>query len=317
MIYGCNLPVDLVQSIHFINYSKSLRPGYEPPTVNKLSNDLLLDLHDHVEATAKCSNTDDKFSSKEKSALLKKHGGTEISLDEKSCRVFSLISTCNNNFKVISDILMKRLIKLDSETRELLLSDVFEETIKYYYDLMQPLLLILEKCEEPETLMADIVEEWLKLEEKNQYDFIKLQIENILSPIALISNLLHPIYRSQRFVENKNRMSEIMILLIDLIGQNGIEELSFYLNREKFFAKLDMTRICSYSSYWNTMMLSDSKSGIWSTAFNDICEKLLDISTEDLLKLDDYDRLLKDKIEKLKYSTFVLKFVVRKYNYNG
>ncbi|KAF7998455.1 hypothetical protein HCN44_010024 [Aphidius gifuensis] len=61
MIYGCNLPVDLVQSIHFINYSKSLRPGYEPPAVNKLSNDLLLDLHDHVEATAKCSNTDGRI----------------------------------------------------------------------------------------------------------------------------------------------------------------------------------------------------------------------------------------------------------------
>ncbi|XP_044003737.1 uncharacterized protein LOC122849185 [Aphidius gifuensis] len=367
LIYGCNLSVDLVQSIHFINYTKALRPGYQPPTVKKLSNDLLLHLHDHVEATAKYSNADgilvvktnnqddlksflffirtqnqkmlylkkltcqtgsfdltqiiidaislsmnkfkviiyaviinddlelidtyklpdiwwlgcnysiiqeietrfisdelieqtklllSKFMSKETSALLRTNGGTEIILDENlTGQVFSLISTCNKNFKAISDVVMKRLIKLDSVTKELLITDVFEEKINYYYDLMQPLLLILDKCKEPEVLMADIIEEWLKLESNSQYDFIKPQINKILTPILLICNLLHPTYKVQRFINDQKRMNEIMILLIDSIGQKGVEELGFYLGGKIFFAKVNITQNYSLSSYWNTITL--------------------------------------------------------------
>lgn len=48
LIYGCNLSLDLVQSKYFKNYTNSLRPAYQLPSVQDLSNNMLLDLHCQV-----------------------------------------------------------------------------------------------------------------------------------------------------------------------------------------------------------------------------------------------------------------------------
>ena len=45
-IYATNSPFHIVENAHFIQFLDILRPGYKPPTREKISNDLLQEIFD-------------------------------------------------------------------------------------------------------------------------------------------------------------------------------------------------------------------------------------------------------------------------------
>lgn len=76
----------------------------------------------------------------------------------------------------------------------------FEKELKKFISLCEHFCLLICKCQSPSSTMCDIIEQWLQIESivagDNSVVEIHKEINAILSPISIVANCLHPVYRT-------------------------------------------------------------------------------------------------------------------------
>lgn len=144
-------------------------------------------------------------------------GGVKFELlnDDESCFfIKDILNACMKNRPIMKQILAtgefmfqkEILMTLFDSTSSSLPSSSFEEDLRKFICLYQHFCSLISKCDNPTVSIADMTEEWLKLEsaivEDVYMDEICEQIHSIVSPVLLAANFLHPVYRGHMFENN-------------------------------------------------------------------------------------------------------------------
>jgi hypothetical protein len=112
----------------------------------------------------------------------------------------------------------ERIVKTTANQVNLVLDETFEEKLKYSLDVLKPIISLINKCENPETTMVDVIEDWMTFAFSEKYSEIKSDITKRITPVALTANALHPIYRGKQFDHIHEYKKRVMEFLIDLLG---------------------------------------------------------------------------------------------------
>lgn len=74
------------------------------------------------------------------------------------------------------------------------------------------------------------------LVDSENYKSIQCRIEEVLTPIALTTNLLHPIYRGKRFAEDVIRMTKTTDFMLEELDPNQMNKFRNYRDSTEFFS---------------------------------------------------------------------------------
>lgn len=183
----------------------------------------------------------EKFSTPELNKLLVENGGTLIEPEKKLThhyQAWSSLSTCLNNLSGMSKLIGEKRVRLRNGLVHLVMTDTFEERLKYFKGVLDPIISIINKCEKSGTTMVDIIQDWLALVSCEKYSEIKSDIKKILTQVALAPNKLHPIYRGKHFKNDNNYNTRVMEFLIDEVSEAGIESFVQYQEFKGIFSNL-------------------------------------------------------------------------------
>ncbi|XP_039315529.1 uncharacterized protein LOC120360042 [Solenopsis invicta] len=195
----------------------------------------------------------DEFSSRELQENLIVHGGTDIKLRNCShSHYWNLFSSCMKNYGAMRQLVGDRECRLKKNVVSILIEDSFEEKLKHALDLLEPIHSIAQNCEQQNTTIADIVEQWLMVVDNENYKSIQCRIEEVLTPIALTANLLHPIYRGKRFAEDVIRITKTTDFMLEELDPDQMNEFGNYRDSTKLFSS---RRLKEYDalSFWRVV----------------------------------------------------------------
>lgn len=94
-------------------------------------------------------------------------------------------------------------------------------------------------------MIADAAEDWLML--------FQSRINAILTPIALVANLLHSIYRGQRFANDQGRMRKVMEFLINELDEKGMNDFGKYKNSTEIFNSRRLKDYTDEQTFWQAV----------------------------------------------------------------
>lgn len=197
----------------------------------------------------------EQFSSKELENDLITRGGIAVVLEDNSFYYNrDLFFTCLKNLRAMTQMIGNRQYKLKKEVINILLDESFEEELNRSLDLIKPVCNIAEKCEKSKITIADAAEDWLMLASiENVYHNLQSQIDTILTPIALVANLLHPIYRGQRFANDQDRMRKVMEFLIDHLDEEGMNDFGKYKKSTEIFNSRRLRGYTDGQTFWQAV----------------------------------------------------------------
>ncbi|XP_077260899.1 uncharacterized protein LOC143896758 [Temnothorax americanus] len=197
-----------------------------------------------------------QFSSKELQKDLITRGGVAFVLEGNSCCYnCDLFSTCLKNLRAMTQMMGERQYKLKTEVLKILIDESFEEDLNHSLDLLKPIYCIAEKCKNSKIKIADITEDWLMLKstENVYYNPVQSRIDAILSPIALVANLLHPVYRGQRFKNDHSCMKKVMEFLINELDEEGMNDFGKYKNSTEIFGSRALKDYTNEQTFWQAV----------------------------------------------------------------
>lgn len=178
----------------------------------------------------------DEFSRKELEKDLLTRGWVTVALEGNSFyHNRDLFSACLKNLRAMTQMMGNGQYKLKKEIINILIDESFEKELNHSLDLLKPVCNIVEKCEKSKITITDAAEDWLMLASTENYNLFQSQINTILTSIALVANLLHPIYRGQRFANDQGCMRKVMEFLINELDEEGMNDFGKYKNSTEIF----------------------------------------------------------------------------------
>ncbi|TGZ51601.1 hypothetical protein DBV15_12638 [Temnothorax longispinosus] len=272
---GCNIPFDILNSTHFKKFVKLLRPAYEHPSKN---DDLCMSTNrDNNPWFFKCQATVTMkivslfktipFISKVRSVLngfqtprLKEEiinrGGVEFEVVTDEASIFSIkdmFINCLKNQLIFEQILTEHVFRIPNDVITILFdtdtvlpssnATSFEKELKKFISLCEYICSLISKCQRPCSTMCDIIEQWLEIESIVAGDNSMTEIHNeicaILSPISIVANCLHPVYRGLKFEHNPERNLEILEYLLTVLDDRRLDDFYEYSQKRGLFEKIE------------------------------------------------------------------------------
>lgn len=193
-------------------------------------------------------------------------GGVKFELlnDDESCFfIKDILNACMKNRSIMKQILAtgefmfqkEILMTLFDSTSSSLPSSSFEEDLRKFICLYEHFCSLISKCDNPTVSIADMTEEWLKLEsaivEDVCMDEICEQIHSIVSPVLLAANFLHPVYRGRMFENNTERVTAIFEYLLEVLDSEGLDDYYAFSKGKELFEKLSQHKIVDPEKYWD------------------------------------------------------------------
>lgn len=157
------------------------------------------------------------------------------------------------NLPILKQLVVDSHVKLDTLSVTLIFEAKFERQVKEVVDLFEALSHLEKQCDDPQTTLADMTEEWLQFEElceANDLNFYNFD-EDIFSPLMLASNFFHNRYRGQRFLNNSQRMKKISAFLMEVLSVESLNGYTAYKKREEPFDKLMGKKIQKWELFWD------------------------------------------------------------------
>ncbi|KYN11791.1 hypothetical protein ALC57_16046 [Trachymyrmex cornetzi] len=198
----------------------------------------------------------DQFSNKELQKNLIMQGGVVVKLEGNSIyHNRDLFSTCMKNLQAMTQMMGNRQYKLKKKIVNILIDESFEEELNRSLDLLKSVCNIAEKCEKLKFTIADIVKDWLILAstENVHYNLFQLRIDAILTPIALVANILHPTYQGRRFANDHDRMKKVMECLINELDEEGMNDFAKYKNSTGIFSSRRLRDYSDGHTFWQAV----------------------------------------------------------------
>lgn len=144
---------------------------------------------------------------------------------------------------------------LFDSTSSSLPSSSFEEDLRKFICLYEHFCSLISKCDNSTVSIADMTEEWLKLEsaivEDVYMDEICEQIHSIVSPVLLAANFLHPVYRRRMFENNAECVTAIFEYLLEVLDSEGLDDYYAFSKGKGLFEKLLQHKIVDPEKYWD------------------------------------------------------------------
>lgn len=166
----------------------------------------------------------------------------ELLMDDESCFfIKDILDTCMKNRSIMKQIVAAEEFRFQAEILVTLFdsssfsSSSFEEDLRKFICLYEHICSLVSKCENPTSSIADITEEWLKIEAAIVDDIcmneICEQICLIISLILLTANFLHPMYKGHLFENNAERSVAIFEYLLEVLDSEGLDDYYDFLKK--------------------------------------------------------------------------------------
>lgn len=193
-------------------------------------------------------------------------GGVEYEKIDEEASILSLkdmFITCLKNKPVFEQIITEDVFRIPNNVITILLNintfsptaTSFEEELRKYILLCEQLCSLISKCQDPCSTICDIIELWLQIESiiagENSMIEIYKEIQDILSPILLVANSLHPVYRGLAFEHNAERNVEIVEYLLTVLDDQELNDFYEYSKKKGLFEKLEIHKIKDPEKYWD------------------------------------------------------------------
>lgn len=193
-------------------------------------------------------------------------GGVKFKLlnDDESCFfIKDILNACMKNRPIMKQILAtgefrfqnEILMTLFGSTSSSFSSSSFEEGLRKIICLYEHFCSLISKCENPTASIADITEEWLKLESAIVEDVcmheICEQIRLNVSPMLLTANFVHPMYRGHMFGNNTERVVAVFEYLLEVLDSEGLDDYYAFSKEKGLFEKLSQHKIVDPEKYWD------------------------------------------------------------------
>lgn len=173
---------------------------------------------------------------------IKNRNGVEFEIADNEAYIFSIkdmFINCLKNTFIFKQIFTERVFHIPNNVATILFdidssssTILFEKELKQFISICEYLCLLICKCQSPSSTMCDIIEQWLQIEsivaENNSMVEIHKEISAILSPISIVANCLHPVYRGLTFEHNPERNVEILEYLLTVLDDQGLNDFYEY-----------------------------------------------------------------------------------------
>lgn len=194
---------------------------------------------------------------------IKNRNGVEFEIADNEASIFSIkdmFINCLKNTFIFKQIFTERVFHIPNNVATILFdidssssTILFEKELKQFISICEYLCLLICKCQSPSSTMCDIIEQWLQIEsivaENNSMVEIHKEISAILSPISIVANCLHPVYRGLTFEHNPERNVEILEYLLIVLDDQGLNDFYEYSKKRGFFEKIH--KIKDPAKYWD------------------------------------------------------------------
>lgn len=156
-----------------------------------------------------------------------------------------------SNLSLMRDV-AKNHVSLKIEIIQLLEDQEFENKLKQYIAIFDPVCKFINKCQESKCNIADATEMWLKLEmpsddEMHQY-MVQARIKKAIRPIGLAANLLHPVYMGEKLTDE--HIVQACEFLRSQLNPDGINEFEAYADKTGIFSQLHGKHLTDPYVFW-------------------------------------------------------------------
>ena len=167
-------------------------------------------------------------------------------------KCYNIVSHCKSNLKRLCQLAVDERSKVKTNIISLLFDDIFEKELDDVHTIFH---FLCEICDKLEYTLADFVEDYFILNEKLITGLYKKivfdNLQNLLTPIALASNFLHPFYRGKKFMSDTESSSKVFEFFIDELDEAQMSEMHDYNTNEGIFLKLNEKNYKNAKVYWS------------------------------------------------------------------
>ncbi|CAL1672937.1 unnamed protein product [Lasius platythorax] len=144
------------------------------------------------------------------------------------------------NLNIMRNVASTSSHSLKEKVLELLQDQEFESKLKQYIEILNPVCMLINKCQSSTCNVADATQLWLTLKIPSTDEFhkhlFKERLKKAIRPIGMAANLVHPSYHGEKL--SAQQLKQALQFLCEELNQEGINKLDTYLYKQAFFFKL-------------------------------------------------------------------------------
>lgn len=156
------------------------------------------------------------------------------------------------NLNIMRNIASTASYPLKARVLELLQDQKFELKLKQYVEILNPVCMLINKCQSSTCNVADATQLWLTLTIPSTDEFHKHllteRLKKAIRPIGMAANLVHPSYQGEKL--SAEQLERALQFLNGELNQEGINELDAYLYKTGIFFKLFNKKITDPHVFW-------------------------------------------------------------------
>lgn len=148
------------------------------------------------------------------------------------------------NVQFMQRLATKHFVK--SNVKKLLFDDEFIQNVREYLDILTPIAVLINKCQQRQFSIADATEEWLKLQLRVRFKaVVEKRKEMALNIYSLTANFLHLEYMGKLLsIEQRSRVKQYLL-------RKALEYLNSFINKEGVSEILCIKKLSSPLVYWS------------------------------------------------------------------
>ena len=172
-------------------------------------------------------------------SLLIELGGTKLQNypDTRFCYFRDSCESVLKNIPYLQKIILTKDVNIPNLVSQLIFDENFIQSLKNIIIVLNPICVLINKCQDPKCNVADAVQYWLSIFEKlptNKYDEkIRARIKKALWPVGYAANILHHKYNGILLNDEQKRVGfEFIKENLDIEGKTQLDY--FFENPEEF-----------------------------------------------------------------------------------
>lgn len=158
-----------------------------------------------------------------------------------------------SNLHRLRQLLGEGKISFNQNITSLIFNDAFKFEVQDHFEDYEFLTRLIKKFEEDDFFIADAVQEWLKIYTNIKKINLPLTIEDhfsdVIHPVALAANSLHPHYQGRRL--NSDLTKIVSNFLLENLDGKSLEQLVLYKAKKGIFSKLFEKNVVRPIAFWS------------------------------------------------------------------
>lgn len=185
-------------------------------------------------------------------SLLLRQGGTKLKNypDTRFCYVRDTSQSIIKNLVHLRNVALIEDVEINDRVFENLFNNEFKDRLSNMINVVTPICVLINECQDPQCNVADATQKWLSLQvPTTEYNIIlQARIKKAVWPVGYAANLLHPIY--QGILLNDNQREIAINFLRGFLNAEAVQEMELYLSDNEQFANLRNEYVSS-TSFWS------------------------------------------------------------------